>query len=75
MIPNAIVVSDEMPECGQFVAIWPVESGVMFSATILIKDGLMYAYNSFEDEWDYEHGFSKEFFESKSATFHFIEAD
>ena len=75
MIPNAIVMSDEMPKSGQFVAVWQVGIGSMFSATILIENGVMYAYNSFEDEWEYEHGLSKEFFESKCATFHFVETE
>lgn len=59
----------EMPKQGQFVAFWAVSSGELFSATLDWVGYIMRSYNSSEDEWEIEHGYSESFFKRVNADF------
>lgn len=40
------------PTEGQFVAVWKLTNGTVWSESYLIKDDMLHAYNSVTDEWD-----------------------
>ena len=62
-------VTNEMPKEGQFAVVWCVTSGEIFSATIEVVGLVMRSYNSSDDEWEYEHGYSEEFFNKVKAQY------
>lgn len=62
-------VTKEMPKSGQFVAIWSVKSGEVFSATLDWVGFILRSYDGINDEWDCEHGYEESFFKSVSAQF------
>lgn len=67
--------SKNMPKDGQFVAIWEV-GDVVFSQTFLYVDSALMAYDFTCDDWDYEHGYDREFLESrKGITFFQVEGE
>ena len=52
--------SKNMPEDGQFVAVWR-NDGVAFSQTFLHDDGYLLAYDFTSDDWVSDHGYDSEF--------------
>lgn len=67
-----MIVTDAMPNNGQFVALWFTDENLPFSATMKWEEGQLKSYDPVHDLWDYEcdHGYNRKFFESRDATFY-----
>lgn len=53
---SILLQTDQMPRDGQFVAYW-VYQQAPFSMTFMWYDGVLLAYDTFADDWVFEHGF------------------
>lgn len=59
----------EMPKSGQFVAVWISPGGGTHSATLRIIQGVMVAYDHFDDSWRSDHTYTAEFFSAFGVYF------
>lgn len=63
----------EMPQSGQFVAAWVSPFGGCHSATIRITEGMMVAYDHFDDQWRADHTYTAAFFSAFNAIFFVVD--
>lgn len=57
-----MIITDAIPNKGQFVALWFTDEGLPFSSTLKWEGGKLKSYNPICDTW--EHVYSREFFDS-----------